>query len=223
LRTSSGKMSGSSNMALQRTRRPRIRSGRSLRSLGSPLNARPLGRRALIDAASAVLLLSAATFGSIVTRPAEQPSRNTRAIREDATYEFVFRHYGSSGDPGGNTVPGLFVRSKETGRWLEVMAVSTKGGKFGKSWSDDPEERKRLEGISVSWNFTGLGSEAFAQLPLRTSGSIAFPDQIEDDKEGNQYRFRFMSALGIASAETVLLVDKADLKAAFDASSGRAK
>jgi TonB family protein len=32
------------NMALQRTRRPRFRSGRSLRSLGSPLNARPLGR-----------------------------------------------------------------------------------------------------------------------------------------------------------------------------------
>ena len=30
-------------MALQRTRRPRLRSGRSLRSLGSPLNARPLG------------------------------------------------------------------------------------------------------------------------------------------------------------------------------------
>jgi hypothetical protein len=29
-------------MALQRTRRPRLRSGRSLRSLGSPLNARPL-------------------------------------------------------------------------------------------------------------------------------------------------------------------------------------
>jgi hypothetical protein len=30
-------------MALQRTCRPRIRSGRSLRALGSPLNARPLG------------------------------------------------------------------------------------------------------------------------------------------------------------------------------------
>jgi hypothetical protein len=30
-------------MALQRTRRPRFRSGRSLCSLGSPLNARPLG------------------------------------------------------------------------------------------------------------------------------------------------------------------------------------
>jgi hypothetical protein len=32
------------NMALQRTRRPRFRSGRSLCSLGSPLNARPLRR-----------------------------------------------------------------------------------------------------------------------------------------------------------------------------------
>jgi hypothetical protein len=34
------------NMALQRTRRPRIRSGRSLRSLGSPLNAQLLGGHA---------------------------------------------------------------------------------------------------------------------------------------------------------------------------------
>jgi hypothetical protein len=31
------------NMALQRTRRPRLRSGRLLRSLGSPLNARSFG------------------------------------------------------------------------------------------------------------------------------------------------------------------------------------
>jgi hypothetical protein len=35
------------NMALQRTRRPRFRSGRSLRSLGSPLNAYPLGRNTI--------------------------------------------------------------------------------------------------------------------------------------------------------------------------------
>jgi hypothetical protein len=34
-------------MALQRTRRPRLRSGRSLRSLDSPLNARSLGGRAI--------------------------------------------------------------------------------------------------------------------------------------------------------------------------------
>jgi hypothetical protein len=163
-----------------------------------------------------LVLFCLSSFGSLVTRPAERPSRNAVSIREDAAYEFVFRHYGSSRDAGGNTVPGLFVRSKETGRWLEVTAVSTKGGKFGRSSSDDPEEQKRLDGISVSWNFTGLGSKAFAEMPLRTSGSIVFPDQIEDDAEQDQYRFRFMSKLGIASAETVLLVDKVDLKAAFE-------
>ena len=36
------RLASAPNMALQQTRRPRIRSGRSLRSLGSPLNARPL-------------------------------------------------------------------------------------------------------------------------------------------------------------------------------------
>jgi hypothetical protein len=38
-------------MALQRTRRPRFRSGRSLRSLGSPLNAQPFGAAWKIGAA----------------------------------------------------------------------------------------------------------------------------------------------------------------------------
>jgi hypothetical protein len=37
-----GREPGPPSMTLQRTRRPRVRSGRSLRSLGSPLNARPL-------------------------------------------------------------------------------------------------------------------------------------------------------------------------------------
>jgi hypothetical protein len=37
-----GRRGSAPNMALQRTR-PRVRSGRSLRSLGSPLNVRPLG------------------------------------------------------------------------------------------------------------------------------------------------------------------------------------
>jgi hypothetical protein len=45
-------------MRLQRTRRPRLRSGRSLRSLGSPLKRYPLGRRAMH-----VLALGLATVG----------------------------------------------------------------------------------------------------------------------------------------------------------------
>jgi hypothetical protein len=48
------------NMALQRTRRPRLRSGRSLRSLGSPLNAQPLAG----PPPFATLLLTAACLAS---------------------------------------------------------------------------------------------------------------------------------------------------------------
>jgi virginiamycin B lyase len=50
-------------MALQRTRRPSLRSGRSLRSLGSPLNARPLGRFSLV--------VMWVTFGSVTPLSAQ--------------------------------------------------------------------------------------------------------------------------------------------------------
>jgi hypothetical protein len=45
-------------MALQRTRRPRIRSGRSLRSLGSPLNARLLGGRKPLHILLTILVIA---------------------------------------------------------------------------------------------------------------------------------------------------------------------
>ena len=44
------------NMRMQRTRRPRFRSGRSLRSLGSPLMRRPLGSRRIYEPLIAIAL-----------------------------------------------------------------------------------------------------------------------------------------------------------------------
>ena len=79
-------------MALQRTRRHRLRSGRSLRSLGSPLNAQPLddlvsAKRALrnvpcIFAASALAFLTACTAAT----PA---SKGVTLIRYRPTAEFL--------------------------------------------------------------------------------------------------------------------------------------
>jgi hypothetical protein len=57
----------SPNMALQRTRRPSLRSGRSLRSLGSPLNARPLGVPSSRQPSS--LVTGSSLFGSLSNRP----------------------------------------------------------------------------------------------------------------------------------------------------------
>jgi Carboxypeptidase regulatory-like domain len=47
-------------MALQRTRRPRLRSGCSLRSLGSPLNARPFGAAMVFIVLSPVVMVGCA-------------------------------------------------------------------------------------------------------------------------------------------------------------------
>ncbi len=158
-----------------------------------------------------------AVTGSIVSRPSEPPRRNFYIIYYDSSYLFTARHYGDHRDPGGNTEPGLFVHSKAGDCWLQISAVATRGGKFGKSSPTDPDEQKRLNGISISWDFTSLVAKEFAELPLKTSGSIDFPDVIEDDELGQQYRLHFNSRLGIASAETVLVVKKADVETAFKA------
>ena len=55
-------MSRPSNMALQRTRRPRYRSGRSLRSLGSPLSFWSLGPRRLSRSLVFVLAINLGSF-----------------------------------------------------------------------------------------------------------------------------------------------------------------
>jgi hypothetical protein len=57
-----------SNMALQRTRRPRLRSGRSLCSLGSPLNAYPLGAFS-----GRAILVAAVTLAACRTQPGSLP------------------------------------------------------------------------------------------------------------------------------------------------------
>jgi hypothetical protein len=54
-------VSAASNMALQRTRRPRFRSGRSLCSLGSPLNARPLATQKRLFGGAILVALALAT------------------------------------------------------------------------------------------------------------------------------------------------------------------
>jgi hypothetical protein len=59
-------------MALQRTRRPGFRWGRSLRSLGSPLNARPLGAQVLnyVVSRSAICIVVALLSSIAAAQPA---------------------------------------------------------------------------------------------------------------------------------------------------------
>jgi hypothetical protein len=116
---------------------------------------------------------------------------------------------------GGNTEPGLFVHSKEKNRWIQITAISTADGKFGKSTSEDPEASRKLSMASVGWDFTRFALRPYIDQPLRTSGSIVFPDRIQYDSRSGRYELRYLSSWGVPTAETILYIRRADLTEAF--------
>ena len=152
---------------------------------------------------------------SIVTVPAVEPRQNVQIIFYDDDFLWVARNYGDHRRPAGNTEPGVFVHSKAHGRWIEIHKISTRDGKFGTSKSDDPEAQKTLVKIPVAWDFTAYRDKPRIELPLKTSGSIAFPDRIVYEAKSQRYKLRFFSKLKIESAETTLYIPRADLLAAF--------
>ena len=164
----------------------------------------------------AVLQTSQAARATILANASDSPNRNFRVIYYDADFLFAARDYGSSKDPAGQTEPGLFVHSKAKDRWIQISAISTAGGRFGKSTSDDPEAAKRLSMSQVGWDFTAFAQRPYIRQPLSTGSSIVFPDRIELDRGTGVYELRYMSSWKIATAETVLYINRADLVAAFE-------
>jgi hypothetical protein len=147
---------------------------------------------------------------------ADAPRRNFAIVYYDADFLFASRHYGSQEDRGGNTRPGFFVHSKAHNQWIELKSISTKDGRFGKSASDVPEENARFLRVSVSWDFTGLAAKPYAELPLRTSGSIELPDSIAFEPTTGRYMLDFMpSWRAVPSAVTELRIRRSDLVEAF--------
>jgi hypothetical protein len=161
------------------------------------------------------LLQGSAGRATIIAKPADPPRRDFHIVYYDEAFLFAARHYGSSGDVGGNTEPGLFVHSKEKNKWIQITAISTADGSFGKSTSEDPDASRRLRMASVGWDFTGFALRPYIDQPLRTSGSIVFPETIEFDSGTGRYELRYLSSWGVPSAETVLYVRRADLTEVF--------
>lgn len=165
---------------------------------------------------SLILFIGSARAQSVIAESSEIPRRNISIIYYDDSFLFLSRHYGDHRDVGGNTEPGLFVHSKAKNGWIQILKVSTKDGKFGKSWSENEEEMKKLMMISVGWDFSSLASQPYADMPLLTSGSIAFPDKIELLEDGRRYKLSFMTKTGVRAAATHLYVSRDDLEKEFD-------
>lgn len=167
-----------------------------------------------------VLQSSPTTGGTILAKASDAPNRNFRVIYYDAEFLFAARDYGSSRNAAGQTEPGLFVHSKAKDRWIQIAAISTAGGRFGKSASDDPEAARKLSMSQVGWDFTAFARRPYIDQPLSTGSSIVFPDRIELDRGTGVYELRYMSSWKIATAETVLYINRSDLVTAFEKHSG---
>jgi hypothetical protein len=161
------------------------------------------------------LLQAVAPRSTVVAKASDPPLRNYRILYYDDAFLFAARDYGSARDVEGNTTPGLFVHSKEKGRWMEIGAISTADGRFGTSQSNDPEEQKKLSMSQVGWDFREYARREYIGQPLQTGGSIVFPDRITYESGTARYELRYMSSWGIPSAETVLYIRRADLIEAF--------
>jgi len=129
---------------------------------------------------------------TIIAHRSDPPMRNFRIIYYDDAFLFAGRDFGSANDPRGNTEPGLFVHSKQANRWIQITSISTAGG-----------------------DFTAAANVPYIRQPLRTSGSIAFPGVIEHDTPNDRYVLRYFTSFDVPSAEVVLSIKRADLRAAF--------
>ena len=152
---------------------------------------------------------------SITSKHTEPPARNVQILFADDAVVFAARTFSDRRDAAGAPEPALFAHSKEKNRWIQILAISTAGGRLGRSWSDNPDAQRKLRTAPVGWDYTGYAGKPYIEQPLKTTGSVAFPDRITYDPATDQYEVRYFSSFGVESAETVLFIRRADLLDAF--------
>ena len=70
--------------------------------------------------------------------------------------------------------------------------------------------------LSVSWDYKNLQSVEYTDLPLRTSGSINFPDKTEYEEDNQVYCVQFNSSAAREGMLTHFWLLRVDLERALD-------
>lgn len=128
-----------------------------------------------------------------------------KKIYEDDDYLFVYRDYGKA-----EYTPNFFVYGKKQQKWIEIKKLSTEHAKLGRSPSTTEKVAQQ-----ESWDYSALKSVNYVNLPLRTSGSINFPDKITSNAGKQIYSFNFNSAANLEEMLTQFWVLKKDLDEAL--------
>jgi len=165
-------------------------------------------------------LLLAFTSVAVCQTVQTQYSGNPRQINAVLFYNdevcFVLTGYFGSKDEARKFNPGVFVHSKKHNRWLKITKVSTEGGTFGNSYSNNPKDQEKLIMAAIGWDFAPLKDEKYAALPLQSNGLRTFPQDISYDPKSDAYRLGFMTDWDIPSVRTYLFFQRKDLLDAFD-------
>ena len=138
-----------------------------------------------------------------------------RPLYEDLEFKIVAVDNGHAGDDATQT-PGVYVQSKKHQKWIRVEKVSLTDSVLGRSptLEECREVGKNLP--SVAWDFKSLADQDYVEFPLKTSGSLLYPDKIERSDENDRLILSFNSGWKIAGVETVLIVSLADLRKCLD-------
>jgi len=159
------------------------------------------------------LIVSMTAACSVQDRDAMQFSRPTlkgtllthvpkvhEEIYHDEYYKFAFRHSGNSDYP-----PGFFAYDIVRNRWLELTDLSTEHAVLGRSpdFANVP--------LQSGPDFRALERSDYAPLPLRTSGSIVFPDKILFSSATGLYRLDCTPEVNRVVPLTSFWVRKIDL------------
>lgn len=142
---------------------------------------------------------------TIITAACDEEPLWHEKIYEDNDYLFVIRNYGKA-----EYTPNFFVYGKKRHKWVEIKKLSTEEAKLGRS----PSSTEKVA-LQVSWDYSALKSVNYVNLPLRTSGSINFPDKITYDSESKTYCFKFNSSSKAEEMLTQFWVLERDLDEAL--------
>jgi hypothetical protein len=149
------------------------------------------------------------TRPTLIAHGVNAPSEKLLKIYEDKNYLFYSRDFGKKGEQ----VPGLFVQNVEPKQWLEIIKLSTENARLGRSAL--PQSKK----MTVSWDYSALVKQFYADVPLRTSASINLPDRVVLDETNNAYRLDFNSSINTEESLTSFWIKLDDLAEAFNEAS----
>ncbi|HET9532393.1 MAG TPA: hypothetical protein VFQ92_18695 [Blastocatellia bacterium] len=140
------------------------------------------------------LSFSRPTFESVILKSApKSPSK----IYEDKYYAFHYRRSGPA-----EPAPGFFVYARKINKWMEIKKLSTENAKLGRLPSG---EESALT----------IGKKPYAELPLKSSKSISYPNKIKFDADTEMYLVIFESWQNKEEHAPRFWIDVEDLEEAF--------